>query len=168
MPEIDTGLASAATGSGSPPVRPPDFLLPKVSGKLSEARQGKVYLSWGGEIYGPASTEEVLAGIRASWFESSALYWHEGLAEWTSLASFPDSAPPTHGDWQRVAARDMPSAPSLPTAKNRGAGRNHRRRHRDSRVRGAGISRSSRIFVIGFVAFAVLLTALILLLLMQV
>jgi len=168
MPEVDTGLARFAAAQDPPPVRPPDFLLPKSAGKLAEGRQAKVYLSWGGEIYGPASTEEVLAGIRASWFEASALYWHEGLAEWTPLASFPDSAPPTRGDWQRVAARDMPSAPSLPTAKNRGTGRNHRRLHRDSRVRGAGISRSSRIFVIGFVVFAVLLTALILLLLMQV
>jgi len=167
MPEIDSGLASAEP-QRSPPVRPPDFLLPKISGKTAEARQGKIYLSWGGEIYGPAATEEVLAGIRASWFENGALYWHEGLEEWKPLADFPQSAPPTRGDWQRVAARDMPPAPLLPVTGNGGTGRHRRRRQRGSRVRAAGVGRSSRVFVIAIAFFAVLLTALILLLLMQV
>lgn len=168
MPEIDTGLARTAPGQDPPPVRPPDFLLPKAAGKLAEGRQGKIYLSWGGEIYGPASTEEVLAGIRACWFDSGALYWHEGLEHWKPLGEFPDSAPPSRGNWQRVAARDMPSAPSLPVAMDGGTERHRRRRQRSSRVRATGAGKSSWAFVIGIVFFAVLLTALILLLLMQV
>jgi hypothetical protein len=168
MPEIDTELASAVTGQSSPSVRPPDFLLPKASGKVAEGRHRKIYLSWGGEIYGPATEEEVLAGIRASWFEGSAIYWHEGLEEWKPLADFPDSTPPTRGDWQRVAARDMPSAPSLPVVRSSGSGGHRRRRQRGSRVRAAGIGRGNRTFVVGIVFFAVLLTALILFLLMRV
>lgn len=167
MPEIDTGLASVVTGQTPPSVRPPDFLLPKASGKLAEGRHGKIYLSWGGEIYGPASEEEILSGIRASWFESGALYWHEGLEEWKPLAGFPDSTPPTRGDWQRVAARDMPSAPSLPVARSSGSAGPRRRRQRGSRARAARSGRGSRAFIVGIVLFAVLLTALILLLLMQ-
>jgi hypothetical protein len=139
-----------------------------MAGKPAEGRQGKIYLSWGGEIYGPAGAEEVLAGIRASWFESGALYWHEGLEEWRPLTDFPDSTPPNRGDWQRVPARDMPSAPSLPVSRGEGTERHRRRRHRGSRMKNTGMGVGSRAFIIGIVFFAVLLTALILLLLMQI
>lgn len=71
-------------------VRPPDFVLPRAEGVVRN-RPGEtlVYVTWGGEIYGPATPEEVLAGIRSSWFEDSAHFWFEGREEWTPVGEFP-------------------------------------------------------------------------------
>ena len=81
--------------TASPPptattLRPPDFLLPKADGNPARGRPGvpKIYLSWGGEVYGPATVEEVMAGLRASFYEPATIFWFEGRDEWSPLSEF--------------------------------------------------------------------------------
>ncbi|MFZ4483671.1 MAG: hypothetical protein ACOYOL_06790 [Chthoniobacterales bacterium] len=71
-------------------LRPPDFLLPKVEGNPARGGPGhlRIYLSWGGEVYGPATVMEIMAGLRSSSYEPSALFWFEGRGEWSPLAEF--------------------------------------------------------------------------------
>lgn len=75
--------------------RPPDFVLPKLESAGARRRPGEpeIYLSWGGEIYGPAAADDVLAGVRASYYEEGALYWFEGQSEWLPVSGFPEIAP---------------------------------------------------------------------------
>ena len=75
--------------------RPPDSVLPKLENAGTRRRLGEpdIYLSWGGEVYGPATVDDVVAGVRASWFEPDALYWFEGQSEWLPVSGFPEIAP---------------------------------------------------------------------------
>lgn len=168
MPESTSGPPPQSPGQVIAPVRPPTFLLPKTAGKAAESPEAKIYLSWGGEIYGPATVEEVAAGIRTSWFESGALYWHETLEEWKPVAEFPDSAPAARTNWQRVTAGDLPAAPSLPVSQGMHHQRHRKRHQRGSRSRRSAKAQSGRALIFGFVILAVLATVLILVLLMQV
>lgn len=73
-----------------PRFRPPDAQLPdSASAKRLRPGEAAVYLSWGGQVFGPASPREVLAGLRASSFEKGALFWFEGQPEWRPVAEFP-------------------------------------------------------------------------------
>lgn len=75
--------------------RPPDFVLPKFENAGARRRSGEpeIYLSWGGEIYGPTAADDVVAGVRTSYFEEGALYWFEGQSEWLPVSGFPEIAP---------------------------------------------------------------------------
>jgi hypothetical protein len=145
------------------------FPLPNAAGKGPDEKGAKIYLSWGGEVYGPASAEEVISGLRTSWFESGSLYWHEGLEHWNPLAEFPQAGPSSPRSWQRVTAREMPSAPSLPVTQRKTSIKGERRRRqRRSKKRPPGPGAAGRRMIFGFVLLAVLATVLILLLLMLV
>lgn len=134
--------------------RPPDFLLPKAD-SATRRRHGEpgIYLSWGGEVYGPAAVEDVISGIRTSWFADDALFWFEGQTEWRPVGEFPDIAAkltpkramlltPQHAVAGTAAQRpDAPRRPAMPKAPK------HRRDYR-----GLGI-------VMIFVLLAVGLTA---------
>lgn len=72
------------------PVRPPDFVLPRADGPVRHRPgQLQIYLTWGGEIYGPATADDVQAGLRSSSFEEGALFWFEGQNEWAPVSAFP-------------------------------------------------------------------------------
>ncbi|MGA0093027.1 MAG: hypothetical protein ACO3J2_01900 [Chthoniobacterales bacterium] len=125
------------------------------------------YLSWGGEIYGPSSREEVLAGIRTAWFEEGTLFWHEGLVEWMPLEEFSathensaDGTPPTPAQVSR------PTSPTPPAS-----GRPEKKRPRN--LPGANpaprrLGNQGKLIFFGFALLAVGLTVGILLLLMLV
>lgn len=110
--------------SPKPGFRPPDFLLPKADGP-TRRRLGEpdIYLSWSGQVYGPAAVDDVITGIRTSWFEDDALFWFEGQTSWRPVAEFPDLAtvitqkrnslsavPPGAG----AAKSDAPRRPLMP------------------------------------------------------
>jgi len=69
---------------------PPDFFLPKADGNPARLRPGnpKIYLSWGDEVYGPTTVEEVMAGLRSSFYEPATVFWFEGRESWSPLAEF--------------------------------------------------------------------------------
>lgn len=129
----------------------------------------KIFLSWGDEIYGPCSSEDVIAGIRASWFEEGALYWHEGLDEWQPVCDFPACRPGTAmKDWQRVMPSELPAAPTLPVATGHAKSqRTQPRRPRASKPSARRLGRGGRAIFFAIALLAVLLTIGILLLLMR-
>ncbi len=100
-----------APGKPAPSFRPPDFLLPKVENPAARRRSSEpdIYLSWGGEVYGPAAAADVIAGVRAAWFEDGALYWLEGQSEWRPVSEFPAIAPKLAG--KRTFAEAGPPVP---------------------------------------------------------
>lgn len=89
-----------------PRFRPPDAQLPDSAGaKRLRPGERAVYLSWGGQVFGPANPREVLAGLRASSFEKGALFWFEGQPEWRPVAEFPGEEQP------KPRHRQLPQAP---------------------------------------------------------
>lgn len=84
----------SSSASSPPAFRPPDFLLPQFKGTPAHSSVSgpKIFLSWDGEIHGPTSTEEVIAGIRAASFADNVFYWFEGQREWQPLAEFSEAA----------------------------------------------------------------------------
>lgn len=151
---------SSAPRSGNAALRPADFLLPKAGASAAARGDAQIYLSWGGEIYGPATGEEIAAGLRASWFEEGALFWHEGLEDWKPVTEFSFPARrPAQDSWPRVVASDVPSAPSLPRAG---------RAAKAGKPKPQPLGGHGRAIVFGFVLLAVLLTVGIILALMLV
>ena len=130
-----------------------------------------VYLSWGGEIYGPSSWEEVAAGVRTSWFEEGALYWHEGLDSWRPVSEFPPAAKPSSANdcFRRVLPDELPCAPSPATGtggKNlAGSGS---RRPRGSKPAPRRPGPQGRPVLVGFALLAIILVVGIILLMMMV
>ena len=126
-----------------------------------------IFLSWAGEIYGPATPEEVAHGMRTSWFEEDALYWHEGLNDWKPVYEFlPPDGQKT--DWTVRRVDSPASAPKLPAAARQNPSSRHGRRARKSKQRSRKLDRRGRAIFFGIAVAAVLLTVGILLLLMQV
>jgi hypothetical protein len=175
---------------GAPVLRPPDFFLP--SGAKSATRGGgrEVYLSWGGAIYGPAGPEEVLAGVRTSWFEPDALFWLEGQDTWLPVADFPALVNDGRGTVTAHPAGPIPEqAPPLPAAgttaavgttaspdatdsrqRRRGRGRDHgRKRNRKPRSprRTGRTSKTGRLIVLALVILAAAVTVGLIFLLMR-
>lgn len=135
-----------------------------------------MFLSWGGEIYGPAGVEDVLAGIRSAWFEEDAMFWFEGQEAWLPVGDFPslvESAQPGESPPSNtaVALETPPGAPMESPAKQPS------RSPRSSRRRGTpkkpkpgkrpGLGKRGLLIVLGFTLLAVGLTVGVLLLLMQ-
>lgn len=147
-------------------MRPADFLLPKAGAGAAARGDAKIYLSWDGEIYGPATREEIAAGLRASWFEEGALFWHEGLDDWKPVTEFSFSAQrPAQDNWPRVVADDVPSAPSLPKGERAAKTAKPSPGQRAAKPKPQRLGGHGRAIVFGFVLLAVLITVGILLLL---
>lgn len=145
----------------SPRFRPPDFLLPQSEGSSARRRIGPdIYVTWDGEVYGPSSAEDILAGLRASSFKHDAQFWFEGQEDWQPLTTFEEIV-----EFAREApvAHPTPSAitPSTPIASSAPpVERRRKERHRRSRPHKASrLGRRGRIVVFSFVILAALLTA---------
>jgi len=70
------------------PLRPPDIFLPKPD-KTAEHRNGGtsgIYVSSGGQVYGPAVARDVVAGLRTGYFDADALFRVAGGSEWRPVA----------------------------------------------------------------------------------
>lgn len=160
------------------PFRPPDFFLPsKLQGSARARGDGaQIFLSWDATIYGPASAEEITAGLRTNWFEDEALFWFEGQAEWRPVGEFPTVM---ESGLRTLATRrtgaEPQAAPPLPPArgeKSSHSGRRRRRHHRKeggkSPRRGARHGRTGRHLVFGIILLAAVVTVALIFLLMQV
>jgi hypothetical protein len=170
--------SEARSDSASTPVRPPDFLLPQgaPSSARSAAGTPEIYLSWGGSIYGPAGSEEVLAGVRTSWFEPDTLFWFDGQDHWLPVEDFPGLV---DGGHHTLAARrvgsvpeDAPPLPAGGAAPSPRASHSHRRsgkrNHKKNSPRRRGRpSKLGRLIVFVFVLLAVVVTVGLIFLLMQ-
>jgi len=151
----------------SVPEKKTDDCLPSPVGSTKGSRPC-IFLSWAGGIYGPATPEEVANGIRTSWFEKDALYWHEGLEDWKPVYEFLLPTGQT-ADWTTRTVDSPPSAPKLPAQSRQSkSGHHERRRPRKSKTRARKLDRRGRALFFGIALIAVLLTVGILLLLMQV
>ena len=161
-----------------PRFRPPDFFLPRnLQGPARVRGDGaEIFLSWGGAIYGPASAEEVAAGLRTNWFEDETLFWFEGQADWRPVADFPAVLESGHHTLagRRIGAAPR-AAPPLPAAGREKSPRPERRRRRHHRKdggksprRGARPSRAGRQMIFGIILVAAVVTVALLFLLMQV
>ena len=157
---------------------PPEFPLADADWNSNRPRSGEphVFLSWGGEIYGPAGVEDVLAGIRSAWFEEDAVFWFEGQEAWLPVGDFPslveavkpEEAPPAN----TAAALDTPTGPPAESPAKQPS-----RPPRASRRRGTpkkpkpgkrpGLGKRGILIILGFTLLAVGLTVGILLLLME-
>ncbi|MBU3664934.1 MAG: DUF4339 domain-containing protein [Chthoniobacterales bacterium] len=75
------------------PPRPQESLLRRGDQSASKRKAGEpeIYLSWGGTVYGPAAPDDVRAGVRASYYDESTTFWHEGMDEWRPLGEFPEN-----------------------------------------------------------------------------
>lgn len=148
--------------------RPPDFLLPKAESGAGRRRSGKpdVYVSWGGQIYGPSAVDEVINGVRTGYFGDDALFWFEGRDEWRPVAELPGLFEPT-GAEAPEAGPPLPRPkeairPQWPGPRKRSASSRGERRRSRGRGRGSRAARSKlvgRLIVLLAVLLAVLITA---------
>ena len=152
----------------APKIRPPDFFLPNVEKSAARKREGEpdIYLSWGGQIYGPAGSEDVIAGVRSSWFEPDTLYWFEGQADWRPVGEFPGLS----GDLLKKPQADTADAEApSETAHEENRELNLRRRRKSVVPRapsGQAMKKTSRWIILAFSLLAIALTAGLILLLM--
>jgi len=131
----------------------------------------EIYLSWRGEVYGPAGCEEVLAALRTSWFEEETHFWFEGLPVWQPIEAFPEiwqEGP--HSLATRPLAEPPPSAPALRMKPSPGNGATPRDQPPIYRGRGSRrhSKRRSWLVVAAFVLLAIAVTVGITLFLMNV
>lgn len=150
------------------PLRPPDFLLPQADKSAARQRKGEpdVYISWGGQIYGPTGVDEVVKGVRTSYFEEDALFWFESRDEWRPVSELPALFEESTADLP-TAARLHPTPsegikPAWPGTRNRSSSSGERRRRRSHRSRATKPTRAQvggRLIVIAAALLAVLLTA---------
>ena len=154
-------------------LRPPDFLLPQADKPAARTRNGEpnVYVSWGEQVYGPAAVDDVLSGVRTSYFEEDALFWFEGRDEWRPVAELSALFGDASADLPREARHHPPPPegikPAWPGSRSRSSSSGEKRRRRSHRNRATKPTRAQiggRLVVIGAVLLAVLLTAGILLL----
>jgi len=158
--------APPAAGGATPTLRPPDFLLPQAERGSSRRRAGEpeVYVSWGGQIYGPAGVDDVLTGVRTAYFEEDALFWFEGQPEWRPVDELEDLFAEDEEVELPVAATlhappSEPIRPTWPAARSSDGTSGRRRRRRARPARSSRSSRAGRLIVLGAVLLAVLVTA---------
>jgi hypothetical protein len=154
-------------------LRPPDFFLPQSDKSAARKRNGEpdVYVSWGGQIYGPTAVEDVIKGVRTSYFEEDALFWFESRDEWRPVSELSALFEESSAELP-TAARLHPAPsegvkPAWPGARKRSSSAGERRRRRSHRNRASKATRAQiggRLIVIAAVLLAVVLTAGILLL----
>ena len=161
-------MPAPPAGPTTPGLRPPDFLLPTPDQATSRRRHGEpeIYVSWGGKVYGPSGVEEVISGVRTSYFEEDALFWFEGRSEWRPVEELPDLLAGVIPELPIAAVPQTPPAepirPPWPgtssaSRSNRGKRRGHNRKGRTSHADHSG--RTGRFIVLGAVLLAVALTA---------
>ena len=176
---IPENMPAPPSTEASPAIRPPDFFLPKTDLTTTGRRSGEpdVYVSWGGQIYGPSAVDDVVSGVRTSYFEDDALFWFEGRDEWSPVGelralfqkevpvALPAASvlhlPPAEGIRPRMPGRKSTSTAGAPPERRRR--RKSGRKNRPTRP-GRSIL-SGRLIVFGAVLLAVLITAGLLLLL---
>lgn len=140
--------------------------IPATTETLPSPPKGnkRIFLSWGGQIYGPASAEEVTAGIRASSFEKETLFWHDGLEEWRPLLDFSPPGPVSASEVRPGRLRGSePQIPGLPARTGR---RKTRKKPRGSAPASRRLGRGNRLIFLGIALLAAMLMVGILLLLM--
>ncbi len=149
-------------------LRPPDFLLPQA-GRARRAEDASIYLSWGGVVYGPTTSIELLSRVRASWFEDDALFWHDGMRHWSPVTEFSAAESP---DRPAIEQGTQTTQPALPAATQppKSASNKHRSAlpGRDQIPKVPGPSNYGVIVVAGFALLAAALTVGLILLLMLV
>jgi hypothetical protein len=152
----------------SPRLRPPDFLLPSAESAAVRGRTGApdIYVSWGGQVYGPTGAEEIIAGVRAASFETDAVYWHQGLPEWRPVAAFPEEFARGETSAPAAAASETPPATDRATKAPNTDRRRHRKPRTAKKTKNQRFGSTGRAVILGFILLAVLLTVGILLLLM--
>jgi len=158
--------APPAAGGATPPLRPPDFLLPQSErGSTRRPAAGpEVYVSWGGQIYGPAGVDDVLTGVRTAYFEEDALFWFEGRSEWRPVDELGDLfTEDAQVELPIAATRHAPPSepirPSWPATRSSEGTSGRRRRRRAKPASSSRSSRAGRLIVLGAVLLAVLVTA---------
>jgi hypothetical protein len=149
-------------------LRPPDFLLPQADKSAARNRVGEpdVYVSWGGQVYGPTAVEDVINGVRTSYFEEDALFWFESRDGWRPVSELPALFEESSADLP-TAARLHPAPsegikPAWPGARKHTSASGERRRRRGHRNRATRPTRAQiggRLIVIAAVLLAVVLTA---------
>jgi hypothetical protein len=144
-----------------PRFRPPDFLLPQTEGSAARRRGSgpDIYVSWDGQVYGPTDAENILSGIKTSYFRQDAQFWFEGQENWQPLSTFPEIVEFSHE--QPVAPPDPPDVAPPPSAAPppQPSERRRKERHRRSRPhKNSRFGRRGRVVVLGFVILAALLT----------
>lgn len=146
-----------------PKIRPPDFLLPNSEQSAARKRAGEpdIYLSWGGQVYGPAGADDVVAGVRSSWFQPDTLYWFDGQADWRPVGEFPGLS--GESEAEQTDASGISDPPSETADENIGA-KNKRRRRKGKSVAprapsGHAMKNTSRWIILGFSLLAIALTA---------
>jgi len=74
-------------GTPGAQLRPPDFLLPKSDRNAEHSGGAKagIYVSSGGQTYGPSTAREVVASVRTGYFGEDAVFWVESCNEWRPL-----------------------------------------------------------------------------------
>lgn len=138
--------------------RPPDFLLPNAESSAARRRNGEpdIFVSWGGEVYGPTGPDDILAGLKASWFEADAAFWFEGQTTWLPVKDFAEvyqSAKPATPLVSEAASETKPTQPAeQPRSSTR------RKRRRGARHSTETKSPSRLWIIMGFVALATLVT----------
>ncbi|MBE2178978.1 MAG: hypothetical protein IAE97_00705 [Chthoniobacterales bacterium] len=159
--------------------QPAAFPAPPAEWNIERLQAGEplIYISWGGEVYGPAAPMDVLAGLRAAWFEDDALFWFEGQKGWRPVAEFPacvgsdnpDDRLPADGALTAEAPITIPKgAPAALPAKQPRSSRSRGSSRKPKPGRRPGLGKRGALIVFGFALLAVGLTVGILLLLMMV
>jgi hypothetical protein len=134
--------------------RPPDFLLPNAENSAARRRNGEpdIFVSWGGEVYGPTGPDDILAGLKAAWFEPDAAFWFEGQSAWLPVKDFAEiyqlAKPPTPPASDSVSETKLPQLADQPRSSSR------RKRRRGARHSTDAKSPRRLWIVIGFIALA--------------
>ena len=157
--------APPAAAGPTPTLRPPDFLLPQSERGAARRRTGEpeIYVSWGGQIYGPAGVDDVLTGVRTAYFEEDALFWFEGQSAWRPVDELEDLFAEDEVELPVAATRHEPPSepirPSWPASRSSGGNSGRKRRRRAKPASSSRSSRAGRLIVLGAVLLAVLITA---------
>ena len=169
-------------------LRPPDLQLPKSERHAERSGGAKVglYISSGGQTYGPSTPREVVASVRTGYFHEDAVFWVESRNEWrplTELAQHVELPPtveepaylelppriPLHSPLPEAITPKWPgasrpsSAPSAPSAfssSSSSPGGERRRRKRTGKKGKASKKRwAGPLIVLGLILLLILITA---------
>lgn len=150
----------------APALRPPDFLLPQIErGSARAAGEPEIYVSWGGQIYGPSAVDDVLSGVRTAYFGEEAMFWFEGQDEWRPVEELRECLQERNAGLPVAATRHAPPPepirPRWPGSRSAAAstGERRRRRRKGGSSRSARRGLAGRLIVIGAVLLAIAITA---------
>ena len=183
-----TPPGTPGSGAPGPQLRPPDSMLPKSErhAERSGGAKAGLYVSSGGQTYGPSTPREVVASVRTGYFNEDAVFWVESRNEWRPLTELaqhvelpPPSVEPAHLELPPRIPLHAPPTQAV-TPKWPGAGRRSstssasssssprgERRRRDRKGRPGKPPKgrlAGRLIVFGAILLAILITAGVLLL----